>query len=316
MYTIPRDTKTEEKRDTISDAEDLERDEEKKKAKTSGLFIKFFNTFCNDGGLNAVIDILSPDKLIKKSGLQNFGKCGMPLDTIGSVLSAFNTIKPIAKKEFIEDLVVAGEKAFFQKLDSLSEKEIKDVNKDLLLYSLNSMKGFLKLKYTEEQTEKIINSYEKNLFIKFIESPYLEKRLNGLTEIKRMIDTVDPTILQIACSRNTKLKYITSDDLVNWVIQSNILEKIINENAHAELIKRTSPILIFLAKRDKITNEIIDLLWKCQHEKHEDIIRVVYDIICNILRYLPIDVLKFIYFLIENQLYFPQDKSNSFRIIR
>ena len=240
----------------------------------------------------------------------------MPLDTIGSVLSAFNTIKPIAKKEFIEDLVVAGEKAFFQKLDSLGEKEIKDVNKDLLLYSLNSMKGFLKLKYTEEQTEKIINSYEKNLFIKFIESPYLEKRLNGLTEIKRMIDTVDPTILQIACSRNTKLKYITSDDLVNWVIQSNILEKIINENAHAELIKRTSPILIFLAKRDKITNEIIDLLWKCQHEKHEDIIRVVYDIICNILRYLPIDVLKFIYFLIENQLYFPQDKSNSFRIIR
>ena len=36
MYTIPRDTKTEEKRDTISDAEDLERDEEKRRLRLLG----------------------------------------------------------------------------------------------------------------------------------------------------------------------------------------------------------------------------------------------------------------------------------------
>ena len=311
------DKKYEARRDVFANAEVMEKNIENGFDMTYKLFINFFNAFCNFGGINSLLDMLSSEKLIKKSGIPNLGKYGLPLDFIQYLLSPFITIKQIAKSDLITDLVAAGENAFFHRLHNLDEKEIKDLNKDNILYSLYSMKGFLRLIYNEEQVEKIIDSNEKLIFIKFLESPYLEKRLNGLTEIKRLIDSVEPSNLQRVYSRIPQLKYITSDDLVKWIIQNNILEKIINENAHAELIKRTSPILIFLAKKDKITNEIIDLLWNYQHDKHEDIIRVVYDIISGILEHLTIEVNNFFNtFIIENQLCFPKSKIHSFRIMR
>lgn len=295
MHTKSFNVKFEDRRDLNPDLIDLERQMSLEVDMVYGLFINLFNSFCNYGGLIAVLDILSPEKLATKSGISSEGiitpcHIKLPLVFIQILISPFKSIKQIAKDELIAELVCAGEKAFFKRLEDLDEKEIKDINRDNILNAVNSLKGFLKLFYSEEEAEKIVISRELGFFLKFIESPFLEKRLNGLSEIRRMIDKAEPYLEQKHYKLTRQSTSLTSDDLLSWMMQNNILEKILNENAHAELIKRTSPILIFLAKKDKLTKEIIELLWKSQQDKHEDIIRVVYEIIINIIDYLSIDV--------------------------
>ena len=290
MHTKNFNIKFEERRDSNPDTSDLDRQMSLEVDMVYGLFINLFNAFCNNGGLTAILDILSPEILIKKSGIITQTHFKLPLYFIQMLISPFKSIKQIAKEELITGLVKVGENAFFKRFESLDEKEIKDINRDNVLAAINSVKGFLRLSYSEEQAEKIVITNELGFFLKLIESPFLEKRLNGLSEIRNMIEKVDDYLEQKHYKPFRQAFSLSSDDLADWMKQNSILEKILNENAHAELIKRTSTILIFLAKKERLTKEIIELLWKSQQDKHEDIIRVVYDIIINILEYLSIDV--------------------------
>ena len=58
------------------------------------------------------------------------------------------------------------------------------------------------------------------------------------------------------------------------------MEFIFIDNPHVELIKRSSEILKLLANDEKyFSPEIIEMLWSCCREKHEDIVRATLDLI-------------------------------------
>jgi len=277
----------------ISLAEKIDKEEEM----VYGLFINLFNTFCNSNGLQSIFDIISSETLIKKTKTTALANYKLPLDIIATLLAPLKTLRTIVKEEVINEIVEKGEKAFFQRLQNLDEKEIKDIVKDNLAMAMILMKGFLKLKHSEEQASKIIDTHEMMLSLKYLQTPFLEKRLNGLADIKKMIEKVDLPFSDVHQSLGIKQSWLTSEYLTKWIVQHNILGIILNENTHAELVKRTSHILIFLAKKKAITKEIIELLWKCQQDKHEDIIRVVYDTIRDILDYITIDVFIYLFYL-------------------
>jgi len=261
---------------------------EKEEDMIYGLFVNLFNTFCQSGGLTAVYEIISSESLIKKANKVSLANYKLPLDIVAMLLSPFRSIKSIAKEEILSEFAGRGEKAFFQRLESLEEKEIKDINKESMSNAMQLMKGFIKLKHPEEQASKIIETHEMMLSLKYLQTPYLEKRLNGLADIKKLIDkvTMNSQMPNSSCS-----SWVTADYLSKWIVSNNILGKILNENTHAELVKRTSSILIFLAKTKAITRDMIESLWKFQKDQHEDIIRVVYDTIKDIIDYLSVEVI-------------------------
>ena len=287
MHTKDFNIKFEEKRDKDPNVLLLMDRIENDEPMIYGLFINLFNTFCNAGGLSAIYDILSPEILLKKANMTTGYK--LPLDVVAMLLAPLKSIKAIAKDEIVKEIVSIGEKAFFQRLQTLDEKEIKDINKESIPVALSLMKGILKLEYSDERASKIIETHEMMLSLKLLQSPFLEKRLNGLADIRKMIDKMElPQII----SQQKPSSGFNSEYLAEWIIKNNILGIILNENAHAELVKRTSYILIFLAKKKLISKDIIELLWKCQQDKHEDIIRVVYNTVGEIVDYLSIDVIK------------------------
>lgn len=65
------------------------------------------------------------------------------------------------------------------------------------------------------------------------------------------------------------------------------------------MIKRSSPIIKFLAKHDRITDEILDLIWKSQEGKHEETKRVVFETIAEIVNDIDISATKLIMRKIE-----------------
>ena len=61
-----------------------------------------------------------------------------------------------------------------------------------------------------------------------------------------------------------RLKWLTSDFLSKWVLQHKVLDIILSENTHIEILKRGAAILKFLSRRGELSREILDQLWACQ----------------------------------------------------
>jgi hypothetical protein len=47
-------------------------------------------------------------------------------------------------------------------------------------------------------------------------------------------------------------KWLTADTLKQWILEEKILEIVLGENTHLEIVKRSSCILKFLAKEDAL----------------------------------------------------------------
>ena len=78
-------------------------------------------------------------------------------------------------------------------------------------------------------------------------------------------------------------KFINTESLKQWLLDQRVLEIIFGENTHVEIVKRSASVIIFLAKEGALPNEVVDLVWRCQIGKHEDMVRVVYSTIQEIL---------------------------------
>jgi hypothetical protein len=58
-------------------------------------------------------------------------------------------------------------------------------------------------------------------------------------------------------------KWLTASALKDWILKERILEIVLGENTHLEIVKRSGCILKFLAKETSLPYETVDLIWKC-----------------------------------------------------
>lgn len=62
-----------------------------------------------------------------------------------------------------------------------------------------------------------------------------------------------------------------------------MLEYVFSGDVHIEILKRINVILKFLAKRQALKSEYLDLMWKASEGKHEASIRAVYETLIDIV---------------------------------
>jgi len=73
----------------------------------------------------------------------------------------------------------------------MTEKELKEIDKEIIGRVLNELKDFLTLYLTEEETAEIVETNQMLVALRFLKSTYLEKRLKGISDIKMMIDRLE-----------------------------------------------------------------------------------------------------------------------------
>lgn len=75
-------------------------------------------------------------------------------------------------------------------------------------------------------------------------------------------------------------KWLNVEKYAEWIVTNKIIDFIFIENPHVELIKRSWEILRLLTfVENSFTAEIVELMWSCCREKHEDIVRATFDLI-------------------------------------
>jgi ubiquitin carboxyl-terminal hydrolase 9/24 len=78
-----------------------------------------------------------------------------------------------------------------QRLFSMTEKELKEIDKESVSRVLKDLKDFFLLSMDDVETAKFIELNNLNISLRFLKSTYLEKRLKGLQEIKTMISSIE-----------------------------------------------------------------------------------------------------------------------------
>jgi hypothetical protein len=76
-----------------------------------------------------------------------------------------------------------------------------------------------------------------------------------------------------------------------WLLDNKVMEIIFGTGTHIEIVKRSQPIIKFLARfaPASFDDSIVDLVWRCQDGKHEEMVRTVYEVIEHVVPYLSLE---------------------------
>jgi hypothetical protein len=130
---------------------------------------------------------------------------------------------------------------------------------------------------------RIKEEIDLNLALKFLKSPFLEKKLKGLNEINEIIEKVDNHEFQNA----DKTYYLTPSILADWLISNKILEMLIGE-LHIEILKRCPEVIKFLCKQQSFPLNLLDNLWNAIIDQHETTVRAGFAMIKEISTFLDV----------------------------
>ena len=96
-------------------------------------------------------------------------------------------------------------------------------------------------------------------------------------------------------------RYLNFANFSNWIAETQVLEYIYVENPHCELIKRSLELTYLRAidKENPLQDHMIDSIWTCATEKHEDIMRATLSTIEHLIQFLQLSQLQKVYSLLK-----------------
>ena len=133
--------------------------------------------------------------------------------------------------------------AVYQRIDIISETELKDLKHEDIIRVLGMIRD----------SSENLDLKKFNFYLRMIKSNYFEKRIKGLSEINTMIENLDIKI------ENNKTK-ISRDELKDWILRNNLIEQVVSDRPHVELVKRSSVLFKMLAQCKALETFHLDIL--------------------------------------------------------
>lgn len=141
-----------------------------------------------------------------------------------------------------------------------------------------------------QEADKMSELKELQIAQRYLRCPFFEKRVRGINELKEIYIKVSNSQSKNRQAGENYSKWLNLEKYSQWIINEKIVQFIFLENPHVELIKRSLEILKLLAFQEQyFSAEIVEMLWVCASEKHEDIIRATLDIIQELAQFMPLD---------------------------
>ena len=147
--------------------------------------MQFVNSFGECGGIDALLNIL------KICGSTEGENKIVPFKLLRSLSFTIITLYNYLEEALADRLMKAFKEALTKKFYNLTEKEIKDVDKNFLYTFVNDVRIVLEKHFKEEEVCEFIEKVKLELSLRFLTSPFLEKRLKGINEIKEISERIE-----------------------------------------------------------------------------------------------------------------------------
>ena len=278
----------------------------KENQKIFGLVVNLFETFCANGGFDAITKILSVEEIMIHARNKGYPNYILPTHFLELIIHPLKNVKNIVKREYCIEKIVEVKRSYEDWINNLDEQNIREMQVNVIVGNFSSLTELFCLVYSKEEVVKTTQTYHLIIALRLLESKAIEKRLNGLKEIGEVITkavTFDsanaqslPSVPAASDSPDAEGQRVSAKENVKrWIIRNGIIKKIYNENTHAELIKNSCTIFMLLGTLKAITKEMVEALWILEQESTAEISVEIDKVITYIIRYLGTKDIMYIY---------------------
>lgn len=184
-------------------------------------------------------------------------------------------------------------------MEQISPKEMKENESYLGLVLIRDSTSVFEDIYGKEAFA-MTEQAELEFTLKMLRCPFLERKIRAMNEFKDFVDRADPYLDFRKLGDRKPLKYINQEKLRNWFIQQKVVEYILGDETHVELLKRAPILFNFLCQTNGLSNEHLNLLWKSAEGKYEEYVRAVYDTLIDLSGSMSIEALEFVFARIDS----------------
>lgn len=250
----------------------------------SNWMVSMINVFGRNGGFKAIRDELMQESL--------------PFARMKALIHPLYEVRDFLSSEFLSWFVGIYE-PIGEKVLSLSDEDLKNDYKnvsDVVNYTCE----LFRISSRNNAAEKS-DMLRLDFALKGFLSPFLERRLTGLTEICNYIDEMINAMNQQGLAKDTEDRpWASPQFMLDWLEQRAILESIFTSNLHFEVFKRCNRLLFFLSVNQRIGDKEVGMIWAASQGKHESIQQIVLDLLIHNVQYLRTDVMLTVLNLVES----------------
>jgi hypothetical protein len=243
--------------------------------------VNFMDYFYEKGGFKLIFDIIFGkfNSMLQSGGMNNNSTSYTPFYVIQILSQVYAFIKDFVDYTscFTNELSKFKE-YIFARVTNMTEHEIKEVDKqDIEKISYTVKKIYEKKFCGEIIAEELILNYH----YKCLTSKVLEKRIKSITHLVKLIEDIKKKDNKLLSEKDEN-DWLNSTYLFSWFKEKGIIDYLLGENLHEELLKRSLPIFQLYAKKNSLSNTIYDLIWKNILDRHESISIQLQNIICEL----------------------------------
>jgi hypothetical protein len=279
-----------------TDFEDLTELVHKNKNLDFGLFHEFLDHFQQHGGfdlLRAALKTVVPSERRKS----------LPLDLIPILTAPFKNCSNILNPEYAKEMSEELQSVIIGRLENMSDDEMKDIDKSTINKILLELRDFLCIGLQDNSVDERLESVKLSMALRFLKSSNMKKRLNGINEIKAIIESTTDLFVRRSWKDDDsprKSRWLKPEYLCKWISDNKLVEYILGDSSHIEVIKRSATVLQFLSHNKQLTKHHLDLLWRSLEDKHEATVLGVYETINEIAEDLDKKAVDYIFSKIKS----------------
>lgn len=192
------------------------------------IIIKFVNYFGECNGFQNLIHHISSQT------------APIPFKCLEIFLKLLNQLVPFLSQKLQIDIYNCLKIEIPKRFSNLSDKEIKDVDKEFLMKILTQCQIIMNNLGEKSTVDEMVETIELDLSYKFLISQYFEKRLKGINSISEIAEKIEygEKYGRAAMSKISLCRYLNSEIFLKWIREKKIIEILLGDSLHVEILKR------------------------------------------------------------------------------
>ena len=204
------------------------------------------------------------------------------------ILNFFEKITSKFQDKFKDQIFNEVKDKLIYRMKTITDTEVKEFDIEVpknLFKKLENITVDINSDQLRRKADKEREIAELELFLKYLDSTRLEKKLKGLQEIKRYITRIEVSLTRDSWADEKELRYFDHRSFIDWILDNGVLSLIYKKYQHVELIKRSLDIQKFIVQNSEtLPDKLLTILWDSCQNSHGEVLTAVYE---NILDLAP-----------------------------
>ena len=221
---------------------------------TPRILLKLIDHFLISGAYKSLIHHLTTHPIDPESTSKD--PINIPFFAYKLILRLLKLLTPYLNQPTQTELITLMKTGIERRFAGLTERDLKDVDKEFLMEILGDCKVLIGNISTSEDISTLVETLELQLAYKLLVCPFFEKRLKGIVSLNEIAERIDYTekygkYNESLYSKTASVcRYLTSEIFTKWISENHLLNILLGDSIHIEILKRGNH---FLCHKTRIT---------------------------------------------------------------